>query len=374
MNPETIPDPTSNGGVPHQADDISLVEVMNVLLRHRRLIVFLPLALAVGLGGWAVAQERTYRATAAFMPQTPGQSGSSAAALARQFGINVGGPERAGQSPQFYADLVRGREVLRQAVESNYRLPGDRNPGARTLIDFYQIEEESGHLPAWRRAVERLGQDVAVSVARETGVVELRVSAGHPELAELITARLLELLNEFNLQTRQSQAQEEGRFVGARMTEAHSELLEAEEALKTFLQQNRHFANSPELGFEHDRLQRQVAMRQEIYTSLVQSHEQSRIDAVRDTPVITVIASPIGSAEPESRGTVIRLLVGLMLGFAIAVVLSFLLDFSSRTRDDERDEYREFNRLKREAWNDLRNPGRLVRSGAGRAEGAATNP
>jgi uncharacterized protein involved in exopolysaccharide biosynthesis len=110
----------------------------------------------------------------------------------------------------------------------------------------------------------------------------------------------VELLNEFNLETRQSQALEEGRFVSARMAEAQEELREAEEALKTFLQQNRQFRNSPELVFEHDRLQRQVAMRQEIFTSLAQSHEQSRIDAVRDTPVITVIASR--SARRSPRG------------------------------------------------------------------------
>jgi capsular polysaccharide biosynthesis protein len=70
--------------------------------------------------------------------------------------------------------------------------------------------------PGWR-AVDRLREAISTSaVDRETGVVRLTVSATHPALSEQIAQRLLELLNEFNTEARQSRAQEEGRFIGAR--------------------------------------------------------------------------------------------------------------------------------------------------------------
>jgi tyrosine-protein kinase Etk/Wzc len=353
-------DPASNGGGPGRSDEISLVEIGVVLLRNRRLLVALPLVLAAGVGIVALAQDRTYRATASFIPQVAERSTSGAAALARQFGMNIG-TDRPGQSPQFYADLLRGREVLRQAVEAEYRVAVDGVSREATLIELFDVADDTGPLPPWRRAVERLREDLSVGIARETGVVQLTVSAATPELAEQIAEQLLGLLNKFNLETRQGQALEEGRFVAARMAEAQEELREAEDALKTFLQQNRQFTNSPELVFEHERLHRLVAMRQDIYTTLVQAHEQSRIDAVRDTPVITVIASPQGSAEPEPRGTVLRTILALILGFILALFVAFIREFGRRARTEDGGDYREFNRLREEAWSDLTYPGRLLR-------------
>lgn len=341
-------------------DEISFVEIAIVLLRNRRLLVILPLVLAAVVAGSTLMQDRTYRATASFMPHGADRGSSGAAMLARQFGMNIS-TDRPGQSPQFYADLLRGREILRQAVESEYRTTVEGVQLEATLIEWFGVEDGSGPLPPWRRAVERLREDITVTLARETGVVQLAVSAESPLLAEQIAQRLLELLNIFNMETRQSQAVEEGRFVAARMEEAEEELRQAEDSLKGFLQQNRQFTNSPELVFEHERLQRFVAMRQQIYTTLVQAHEQSRIDAVRDTPVLTVIANPLGSAEPEGRGTILRAVLALILGFIVAVFVALAREFGRRTRSEDRDEYRELNKLRREAWSDLTAPRRIFR-------------
>jgi uncharacterized protein involved in exopolysaccharide biosynthesis len=54
--------------------------------------------------------------------------------------------------------------------------------------------------------------------------------------------------------------------------------------MQAFLQANRQWANSPDLTFQHDRLERDIALRQQVYTTLVQSFEQARISEVRDTP------------------------------------------------------------------------------------------
>ena len=44
--------------------------------------------------------------------------------------------------------------------------------------------------------------------------------------------------------------------------------------------------------FGHDRLERQVSVRQELVTAMAQAYEQARVDEVRNAPVITVIDQP----------------------------------------------------------------------------------
>jgi uncharacterized protein involved in exopolysaccharide biosynthesis len=347
-----------------QEDEISLVEIANTILRQWRLVVAVPLVLALVVGLWTLGQDRTYAASGSFITQAgEGRSGGGAAALAQQFGISLG-TERPGQSPQFYVDLLRSRAVLKEAVESEYHMPAENGTIRRAnLIDFFEIEADGHMLPPWRRAADRLRDQISTSVARETGLVHVTVSATHPALAEQIAERLLEILNTFNTEVRQNRAQEEGRFISGRLTEAQAELLAAENELQDFLRQNRVFRNSPELMFEHDRLQRQVAIRQEVYTSLLRSQEEARIDAVRDTPLITVVDHPAGTAEPQGRGTVIRVMLAFMVGLMVAVVVAFIREATRRGRDSEDPHYREFQGLARQAWADLRHPARWLRRG-----------
>ena len=361
MNNATAPDPVL---APNE-DQTSFVEIANSLLRNWRVVVVLPLLLALVVGGWSLTRDRTYAASASFMPLTT-EGRAPTAALAQQLGVNlpVSGP---GQSPQFYVDLLQSVTLLRQAVETEYEIPTEEGGIWRgTLIQYWDLDEDSEALPAWRRATEMLSDGLSASVSRETGVVQLTVSSEHPDLAERIAERLLELLNEFNLEVRQGRAQEESRFITGRMTEAQAELLAAERALQDFLGQNRLFENSPELAFEHDRLKRQVMMRQEVYTSLLRSQEQARIDAVRDTPLFAVIDHPAGSAEPEGRGTILRAMLAFVMGLMLAVFVTLVVEFGRRGRQTQDPRYREFRGLVRQAWTDLRSPGRWLRGrGAG---------
>lgn len=154
------------------------------------------------------------------MPQVAEGGGvGGAAALAQQFGVSLG-TDPPGQSPQFYVDLLRSRTLLREPVEWEYHVPNDVGRTWRgSLIQYWELEDEVGPRSPWRRATEILSDAISASVSRETGVVRLTVSSSHPALVEQIAGRLLDLLNEFNLEVRQGRALEEGRFIGGRLTE-----------------------------------------------------------------------------------------------------------------------------------------------------------
>lgn len=360
MNKETH----SDAALASAEDEISLVEIINAILRNWRVVVVLPALLVVVVAVWSLTRERTYVASASFIPHTVETGGAGGAAdLAQQFGVSLG-TQRPGQSPQFYVDLMRSRTVLREVVEAEYQVAtADGQVWTGTLVDYWDLREKPAPVPPWRRATEMLGEKISASVRRETGVFQLAVSADHPLLAEQIAGKLLELLNQFNLEVRQSRALDEGRFITARMQEAGAELLAAENALQDFLRQNRQFQNSPELTFEYDRLQRQVLMRQEVYTSLLRSQEQTRLDAVRDIPLFSLIDDPAGSAQPQGRGTILSVLLAFVVGLMLAAFVAFVRETTRRSRETNDPHYREFRHLARRVLSDIRHPDRWLRPG-----------
>lgn len=324
---------------------LSILDLLNALLRHSTLLILLPLLLGLGFGLSRFLQPRSYEATVSFLPQSEFSGRSSMASLASQFGLDLP-TAQPGQSPQFYVELLRSRTLLDSAVTSRYTFSSNGERFDGTLLELYQVESDDVR-ERLRKGSERLRKALAVEVSPRTGVVTMQVTTASPDLSEQVAGRLLELLGSFNMQTRSSRAANEADFVGERRREAEERLREAEERLQAFLGSNRQFQNSPDLLFEHDRLQRQVETHQQLYSSLVQSHEVARIEAVRNTPVLTVIEESENAARPIGRGTVLWGTLGVMVGGVLAVVVAILLDVFGTLRQTDRPDVQEFNRLRR---------------------------
>jgi capsular polysaccharide biosynthesis protein len=323
------------------------------------MIIILPVTLAVLAGVWSVTRDRQYVVNASLIQKgADTRVGGSAAALAQQFGMNLGG-DRPSESPMFYMDLLRSNALLRKAVEATYEVPRETGPWRGTLIEYWNVQPD-GAVPAWLGAVDRLRDGVSPAVNRETGVLVFSVKANHPQLAEQIANKLLDALNEFILEVRQGRALDEGRFISSQVADAEKKVLAAEDALEAFLRSNRQYQNAPELMLRHDRLQRTVLMRQEVYTSALRSQEQARIDAIRNTPLFTVIDRPNDSAIPQSRGTIIRTLSAFIIGLLLSLVIAVVREFAKRRGVDNpgRDELR---RLFNEVLGDVRRPSRWMR-------------
>jgi uncharacterized protein involved in exopolysaccharide biosynthesis len=360
-------DPHLTVPIHSREEELSLLEMTNTVLRSWRVIVVVPVLLAILVGIASLMQERRYAARATFMPQAAeGRRPSDALGLARQFGFDVGSAAST-QSPLYFVELLGSQRLLRRAVETEYTVAGvDGGERRGNLIELFEIEAESG--ARWRKSMEALSERIATNVATETGIIRMTVWEHDPALAEQIAARLLQLLHEYNLEVVRERAEQEGRFLTERIEVARSELDASENDLGSFLRQNRGYQNSPELLFDHERLRRQVAIRQEIYISLLRSYEQLRMDAVRETPLLTVIDHPVGSAEPQGRGTIVRMIVAFLAGLVLAVFAAFLMELSRRRRAAGDPQYRELQGLASAAWHDLRRPSRWLRragSGAG---------
>jgi uncharacterized protein involved in exopolysaccharide biosynthesis len=272
---------------------------------------------------------REYTSTAVFMPQASDETLSRLSGIAAEFGFTVPGADP-GDSPAFYASLLTSRDILRAVVLTSY--PFSNRPGdsvRATLVELYGVE---GASPAIRRdkAVKRFLKDLDIETYRETKLIGIEVTTRWPTVSQGAAHRLLDLVSRFNLTTRQTQAGAERHFVEARLETARTELRAAEERLQAFLQRNREFQNSPALVFQQDRLSREVDLRQQVVTSLVQSFEQARIDEVRNTPVTTIVEPPDLPPQPDSRRLALKTLLGLTAGLLAGTFLAAVRDFSRR--------------------------------------------
>lgn len=238
------------------------------------------------------------------------------------------------------------RELLREAARTRYFVPTERVEAqdSVTLPEAYGIDAPTEEARV-RAAAARLAQSVKVTVDGRTGLISLRTTAESPELAVQLNRKLLELLNRFNLETRQSAASAERRFVEARLAEARAQLARAEAAMEDFLQRNRGYGQSPQLAFDAARLERQVQFRQQLYTGLALAYEQARIDEVRDLPMITLLEGPEGSESRVGTPLFFYLLLALTAGVVVAgVIVLIRLYFDEHPTDSP--EYREFRALR----------------------------
>jgi uncharacterized protein involved in exopolysaccharide biosynthesis len=299
------------------------------------------------------------------MPQSSSSGASRLSGLAAQFGINVGGGG-GGESLEFYSALPKSRALLKRAVESQYRVPG-AGPDSTDLVgNLVQLYGVDGDTPDQRlRSTIRLLQDkVTVTSDESSGLVKIAVAAPWPDLAVQIDRKLLDELNDFNLHRRQSQAGAERAFLEARLDEARHELDSAEGALAGFTDANRHYQESPMLSLRAARLQRRVDVQQQVYATLAQAYEQARIEQVRNTPVLTVIEPPDGSAQQTAPLLIKTLALAIILGLMCAVAYAFLREYLDRHREQGNEDYAEFVALRRSVLRSI-NPARLRGRGAG---------
>ena len=321
----------------------SPIGLVNTALRNGRLLLAVPLVAMLVAGALAVLLGSSYQAESTFKPETSRIAAGGLAGMAATMGLDLGSLNE-GESVDYYARLVTSREILSELARSEFEVAEGTEgaePRRTDLLTLYEIKGETPERRLWN-GVERLRKDVTVSVDHSASLVTVQTEAPTRELAEELNARLLELLNRFNLEKRQSQARAERRFVEAQVEEAAGELAAAEDRLAAFLAQNRRYQNSPELANEADRLRRRVSFRQQVYASLAESREKARLDEVRNTPVFTVLDRPEGSAR-EMGGVLTALVMGLLLGLVLAGFWVFLREYAHVQRARHPDDFRELD-------------------------------
>lgn len=312
-------------------DELSLLQLAGSLLQHRWRIARWMIYGGAIATVFALLAPPQFAANASFTIQSSDVGRSGLAGLAGQFGIALPSSSQSA-SPDFFAMLLKSRVLLRQVARDTIvvREMGDRRTTFPELFDI------KGKTPAQRedRSIVKLGKITTSSMGKTTEVVSVQALTQWPSVSLAIVSALVDGVNKYNLRTRQGQAALERKFIQSRLALADTELRRAEDRLKYFLTANRQYANSAELSFERDRLQRDIGLKQQTFTTLTQSYEDARIREVRETPAITMLEPPTVAAEPEPRGRIIRVLIGMVMGAIVGAFIVLIGDSLARRRAD----------------------------------------
>lgn len=336
------------------ADEISLIGIVNVVLREWRLFVIWPTVIATIALALSLALPRTFTATAAVVPQSANSALTRAAGIASQLGF-ASPPPDAFTSPAFLSSLASSREILKPLVLSTFVVvSNDSERTTGTLVHYLGLDSGDDSQSVARAMT--LLRDKHLDIVADETTNQLRVAATFqsPQLAYAVTARLLELLNASVISMKRRQAEAEQEFVESSLERSRAELREIEDRTEAFLQRNRAIQSDPQLTFQYARLQRELSRSQAVYTTLAQAYEQQRIDAARNTPTILVTLRPEVPATPNQRPFIILSVAAIVAGLIAAATIAFLREFAARERRRGNSEFVTFEELRSKAAADVR--------------------
>jgi uncharacterized protein involved in exopolysaccharide biosynthesis len=335
----------------------SYLSLSMLLLRRRQLLLWCGVLTAFVVGVTLLLRPRSYTVASAFAPQAQ-QSPAALSGLAAQFGLALPGGDVA-QSPQFFEYLIRTRDLLDDVVTTAFEVDAGPPSKTATLLEYYKFRE--GPLnDRMALAENRLLANLRTRVHPKTGVIHLEVTMASPTVAMAVNRRVLELLDRYNRERRRSQATAERQFAERRVDEERALLRRVENELQGFLQANQGFRSSSALTFEEERLRRELSLRQQVLTTLLQSYEQTRIEEVRNTPLLSIVEAPKLPLQPDRRGLVTKSLLAFVLGTAIASALLLIASMVHGGMASTSDEAAAWSALLREVATDAKRPWRLL--------------
>lgn len=317
---------------------LTLLELLTALLTRRRSVLAFCLGFTLLAGLAALMKGAQYRSEATFVVATNRpNSQAGIRGLASQFGLGDlatlgGGGSWA--SPSLFVQLAKSTVVLMPVLDDTVGVAQDGGIVRTPLIEMLDVPARDGEPPQsasrLNRGVDALREHLDVSLSRETGAIELGVVDPRPEVALFVAERIIDRLNAFALDASRAQASEERRFVEQRLAEQERTLRAAEDSLAGFLARNREFRDAPSLLFQYERMQRKVALQQQVFLGLAQSNEDVRTRELRDVPVITAVEPPLLAVEPESRHRFLLLSAGAILGLLFGILWNAIAELAGR--------------------------------------------
>ena len=391
---------------PYAEEEISLLDILVVFARKKRLIVGSVIAFAVLGLAIAFTSSAEYTSDAKVVREAEdGQSGmpfGGGLSALQGLGIRLGGAA-SGLNPESYPDILRSREVRLAVVRDTFYVQEldramtyvdyvNREPGWTSHVWRYTVGLPGTLLDAMRgdegpRAGDRVGTPGAderralteeeagairavenvltTSIDRETGLMSISVTTGDPVLSAGLADSFSRHLTERVRSIRTKKSRDNLRFIEERMEEARADLREAEERLARFMDRNRNIG-SESLRTERDRLRRQVNFAEQLYSDVQAQMTQAQIELQRSEPVLTVLEEPVVPSRPSGPRRTLIVLLSLILGGLVGIGAAFVATAVESSNNDA-EEAGKLQEIKHAFW-----PQRFSENRNGEGDGATS--
>ena len=327
---------------------ISVADILLVLAKNLKLILLLPILLVVVALIYAFFfSEPLYKSTSKIMSSSTGSSFSQATGLAAQFGISL--PTENSEPKWAYPEIIKSRALAKSVLEKEFftNKIGSNQKLLAILTDdlaksFSNMEKRKSI------GAKRLLNMVDISEDMKTSIITLSVSAFEPKFSKDINNAIINELDLHQRSYNKTRTSEARFFIEERIISVEKELVLAEESLKNFRDRNRRIQNSPALQLEQQRLLREVTVLQEVFTTLKQQLEMTKIEEVKDSDYVIIIDPPSVPLEKSNPSIKFTLIMTMLFGLALSILVAFIKQFYGEQTKEERAKLEEAKLLSKE--------------------------
>jgi uncharacterized protein involved in exopolysaccharide biosynthesis len=331
-------------------EETSLFGFMNVLLKYRGMLAVLMIACGI-FGAVKYSQSKASYVTRIGINVASNEPAPDPTGLVAQLGLVPA--SGSAQEVAFFSELLRSPPLLRDVSNRQYTVNTKRGTVSGPLTRFYGF---SGNPQLHEKEMtDILTDNITLSASGRTGNIWLFVDTPFPDLSQQVALNIIRLVDDYSRARKHAQASAEREFIQGRLAESKQELSTAEDAAVQFRVDNRVFS-SPTLSLQDGRLLRDVSMKQQLYTSLLQSYDRARIAEAKNLPSITILEAPEKPIKPEPSSAIALPLLGAIAGLLLGIVVAFIRERMAETAASPTPAFEYYTELKRDAVRDLKNP------------------
>ena len=280
---------------------------------RKKFLIVNSIVLIITLAYLLFLTKPYFESTVTILPEYGSKSNmlSQLSGLAELAGVKVG--EVA--PTELYQNLISSESVLQNVIYAKYKT--NEFPDSVNLIKYFRISESDENPAIQKRKYflklyEILSKArISTDVERMTKILNVTVVMPEAQLSADVANKLVESLDLYIRTQRKSYATEQSFYIEKRTAQIKDSLNIAEEKLKTFREQNRITAQSPNLLLEQGRLVRNLEILQTVFIELTKQLEIAKIDQIKDAPVLNVkeyAKNPVKKAGPKRASFLITIM------------------------------------------------------------------
>ena len=167
-------------------------------------------------------------------------------------------------------------------------------------------------------AKEKLARSINHSEDRKSSLhtITIEIDDIYPSLSKDISNSIFQSIINYSTEVTSIKAKEKSSFIEGRLFEIKQDLDAAEETMRLFLEKNKNIT-SPSLILQQGRLQRDIELYSQLYLSLSDQLELSKIDQKDTTSSIFLLDEPEISSYKSGRSLLQSLLIIFTFLFSI---------------------------------------------------------
>jgi uncharacterized protein involved in exopolysaccharide biosynthesis len=338
---------------------INFGEIFRTLKSYRILIATCAVLFAALGAIYSLTQPNEYSSNAKLLPELDSKSGGAGGmgglkSLAGLAGVDLGGSSSGAEAirPDLYPNIVQSAPLLQEVLKA--KIYSTKHKKWQTVLDFLSEKQDTAPLDLGgdpsddevsdvkldkvpsgalstdliklnkkeRLAIKKLRASVVLEIDKKSGVISLTTKLTNPVAAANITSLIQHYLTKYVTDYRTQKARQELSFLEKRLSESRARYDQALFSLSAYRDQNMNLFMNVAKDREK-KLQYEVDMAYNLYTTISGQYEESKVKLHRETPVFKVLEPAQVAVQKDGPKRSLITIGFMFVGVFVALIYVF---------------------------------------------------